>query len=83
MYVGQTFRSVDTLRHKYEGTKKELKKKVNKNKSETMKTGGGVPDFIKIHGPEKDLLEVLSLSISGLPSVYDSDCSLAKTSKFI
>ncbi|KAG5880021.1 hypothetical protein JTB14_032196 [Gonioctena quinquepunctata] len=61
--AGQTFRSVDTWKLKYDGLKKELKKKVNENKAETMKTGGGHLDYIVIDGPEKELLEVLSLSV--------------------
>ncbi|KAG5891772.1 hypothetical protein JTB14_006960 [Gonioctena quinquepunctata] len=77
---GQTFRSVDTLKLKYDGLKRELKKKVNKNKAETMKTGGGHPDYIVIDGPEKELLEVLSLSVHGLPSTVDSDSVLPQTS---
>ncbi|KAG5890784.1 hypothetical protein JTB14_007178 [Gonioctena quinquepunctata] len=76
---GQTFRSADTLKLKYDGLKKELKKKVNKNKAETMKTGGGHPDYIVIDGPEKELLEVLSLSVHGLPSTVDSDSVLPQT----
>lgn len=61
--------------------KKELKKKVNKNRAETFKTGGGEPDYIKIEGPEKDLLEVLSLSINGLSPKFDSDSVLPTVSK--
>lgn len=76
---GINTRSVETLRAKYDGLKKDLKKKVNKNKAETCKTGGGKPEYITIEGPEKDLLEVLSLSISGLPSEFDSDRVLPET----
>ncbi|KAG5878108.1 hypothetical protein JTB14_017975 [Gonioctena quinquepunctata] len=76
---GQTFRSVDTLKLKYDGLKKELKEKVNKNKAETMKTGGGHPYYIVIDGPEKELLEVFSLSVHGLPSTVDSHSVLLQT----
>lgn len=80
-FLGETFRTVDTLRQKYDGLKKGLKKKVIKNKQETQKTGGGIPDYIKIEGPEKDLLQVLSLSVHGLSAVCDSDTVLPPTSK--
>ncbi|CAG9825766.1 unnamed protein product [Phaedon cochleariae] len=78
---GQTFRSVDTLRLKYESVKKDLKKKVNKNEAETMKTGGGNPNYIVIDGPEKELLEVLSLSVHGLASISDSDTMTGEKEK--
>lgn len=61
--------------------KKGLKKKVNKNKAESMKTGGGKPDYIPIEGPEKELLEVLSMQINGLPTLWDSDNMLTETSR--
>ena len=82
MILGQTFRSVETLRPKYDGLKKDLKKKVTKNKAETMKTGEGKPDYIIIDGPEKELLEILSLSVHGLLSIVDSDSILSQTSKY-
>lgn len=47
-----------------------------------MKTGGGVPEYVKIDDIEKELLEVLSTSIHGLPSLFDSDSVLPKTSKY-
>ncbi|KAG5866631.1 hypothetical protein JTB14_017020 [Gonioctena quinquepunctata] len=71
--------SVDTSELKYEGLDEELKKKFNKNKAETMKTGGGHLNYIVIDGPEKELLEVLSLSVHGLPSTVDSDSVLSQT----
>lgn len=46
-----------------------------------MKTGGGKPQYIVIDGPEKELLEVLSFPIHGLPAVGDSDRNLPQTSK--
>ncbi|XP_044757056.1 uncharacterized protein LOC123315432 [Coccinella septempunctata] len=50
-----------------------------KNKAETLKTGGGVPEYISIDGPEKELLEVLSLQVEGTPADMDSDSILPKT----
>ncbi|KAG5868496.1 hypothetical protein JTB14_026113 [Gonioctena quinquepunctata] len=44
-----------------------------------MKTGEGDPDYIVIDGPEKELLEVLSLSIHGLPSTVVSDSVIEVT----
>ncbi|KAG5897667.1 hypothetical protein JTB14_011477 [Gonioctena quinquepunctata] len=44
-----------------------------------MKTGGGKPDYIVIDGPEKELQEVLSLSVHGLPSTVDADSVLSQT----
>ncbi|KAG5868553.1 hypothetical protein JTB14_031040 [Gonioctena quinquepunctata] len=46
-----------------------------------MNTGEGHPDYIVIDGPEKELLEVLSLSVHGLPSTVDSDSSLVKKTR--
>lgn len=77
-------RSAETLRAKYDGTKKDLKKKVNKNKVESMRTDGGLPNYIPIEGPEKELLEVLQLSSNtGLHSYHDSDTVLSETSKLL
>ena len=46
-----------------------------------MKTGGGKPEYIYIDGPEKELLEVLSLSVGSMPPIGDSDVVLPQTSK--
>lgn len=80
---GKIHRSWENLRSKYDSLKKEVKKKVNKNKAENLKTGGGVPDYIIFDDMETKLLEILSLSISGLSNKFDSDSVLPKTSKYL
>lgn len=72
---------MESLKMKYESIKKELKKKVNKNNAEALKTGGEKPEFIKIDGPEKELLDALGLSAHYIPSNLDSDSILPQSCK--
>ncbi|XP_070521824.1 uncharacterized protein MCAP_0864-like [Cardiocondyla obscurior] len=53
--------------------KKNLKKKLSKNKAETFKTGGGTSKIQKLTSAEEILLSFLPSSIQKLPSVYDCD----------
>lgn len=76
---GTTPRCVESLKQKYEGLKKELKKKIRKNKEETYKTGGGIPNYEPINDLEKKLLEIISTQVHGLWNSIDSDSSLAQT----
>lgn len=77
----ECFRPMESLKMKYESIKKELKKKVNKNNAEALKTGGEKPEFIKIDGPEKELLDALGLSAHYIPSNLDSDSILPQSSE--
>lgn len=53
--------------------KKNLKKKLSKNKAETFKTGGGTPIIQELSSVEEMLLSFLPSTIQRLPSVFDSD----------
>lgn len=68
-------RDTKTLRLKYECAKRQLKNKKSKNKFESYKTGGGTPNLIPYLDYEERLLEIISLSVEGLPFTGDSDAS--------
>lgn len=57
--------------------KKNLKKKLSKNKAETFKTDGGTPTIQELSSVEEityyHLLSFLPSTIQGLPSVFDSN----------
>ncbi|KAL0110764.1 hypothetical protein PUN28_014017 [Cardiocondyla obscurior] len=69
----ETFRQKKSVKPKYEDMKKNLKKKLSKNKAETFKTGGGTSKIQKLTSAEEILLSFLPSSIQKLPSVYDCD----------
>lgn len=66
-------KAVVVLRLKYDVLKRELKKKINANKVQRFRTGGGNADIKPLTEYEEELSRVLSLSIEGLPSRSDSD----------
>jgi len=59
------------LKQKYEGIKKFLRG----NKSNIMKTGGGPPDkpYTVMTELEKELYEIIQVSIEGLPNRFGCD----------
>lgn len=61
------------MKTKYEDMKKNLKKKLSRNKAETFKTGGGAPKIQQLTSAEEMLLSFLPSTIQGLPSIFDSD----------
>lgn len=67
-------RTATSLKAKYEGIKKDLRKKVAKNKSETFKTGGGIPNIKPLTPYEELIYNIITLSVEGLPSRFDDDC---------
>lgn len=69
----ETFRKKKSVKTKYEDMKKNLKKKLSKNKAETFKTGGGTLTIQELSSVEEMLLSFLPSTIQGLPSVFDSD----------
>lgn len=69
---GGTARSVSTLKLKYEGVKKALKKKVAINRQELYKTGGGAHSQIPYSDVENQILAMAS-NVDGLHNRHDSD----------
>ncbi|KAK9754658.1 Myb/SANT-like DNA-binding domain [Popillia japonica] len=70
---GETYRTSQTLRNKYENLKKRTKKKVADMKSNIYGTGGGPPEEIKFNGAEKAIEEMMGSQFAGLSSEFDSD----------
>lgn len=60
------------MRTKYDGLKKEIKKKKALERAELYKTGGGNPNKIIFKDYEQRLLSILC-HVEGLASVNDSD----------
>ncbi|XP_017468243.1 PREDICTED: myb/SANT-like DNA-binding domain-containing protein 4 isoform X2 [Rhagoletis zephyria] len=69
---GTTSRTASTLKLKYEGMKKSLKKKVAINRQELYKTGGGAHSQIPYSSVENRILS-MSSNIDGLENRHDSD----------
>ncbi|KAJ8947509.1 hypothetical protein NQ314_008587 [Rhamnusium bicolor] len=74
---GCTYRTGKVLRLEYDIMKRNLKKKTTKNKQELFKTGGDTVKVEPLTDYEEKLLQVLTLSVEGLPSHNDSDGILA------
>jgi len=70
---GEIFRSKKSIKHKYDDMKKNLRKKLGRNKAEQFKTGGGPQKIESLTHNEEMLLSCLPASIEGLPSIFDSD----------
>ncbi len=66
-------RTMHNLKTKYEGVKKDLRKKVAKNKQEIFKTGGGAPNITPLTPYEELIFNLITLSVEGLPCRYDDD----------
>ncbi|KYM96690.1 UPF0439 protein C9orf30 like protein [Cyphomyrmex costatus] len=69
----ETYRKKKSVKTKYEDIKKNLKKKLSKNKAAMFKTGGGTPKIQDLTSAEEMLLSILPSTIQGLPSIFDSD----------
>lgn len=65
------YRDASSLRLKYEGIKKLLRG----TKSESFQTGGGPQKnaYTASSEYEKQLFDIIQLSVDGLPSVFDND----------
>lgn len=68
-----TERSVKTLKMKYDGLKKALKKKKAHNTDKQYKTGGGTQQISNFTEYEKRLLPLIFLSAENLPNTPNSD----------
>lgn len=66
-------RNTKTLKMKYDGLKKQLKKKVAEQKRQLYGTGGGPMVGIKLEDYEEKLYSIMKLNVEGLPSRGDSD----------
>ncbi|CAG9769524.1 unnamed protein product [Ceutorhynchus assimilis] len=66
-------RDLTSLKLKYDNIKRNLKKKIQNNKKQLTKTGGGPPQEEPLLWYEEALYQVLQVSIDGLPSEGDSD----------
>lgn len=80
--TGGIYRSAKVLRLKYDVLKRDLKKKINYNKVQQFKTGGGKPDIKPLTSYEEELFKILSLSIEGLPSRHDGDTYVGDNDEF-
>lgn len=67
------YRDASSLRLKYEGIKKLLRG----TKSELFQTGGGPQKkaYTASSEYENQLLDIIQLSVEGLPSIFDNDDS--------
>ncbi|XP_045458486.1 uncharacterized protein LOC123668839 [Melitaea cinxia] len=70
---GVTFRSAKTLRLKYEGIKRDTRKKSALIRAETYQTGGGPSSAPVLTTSEVKVKEMILLSIDGMDSKFDSD----------
>ncbi|XP_045459556.1 fibrinogen silencer-binding protein-like [Melitaea cinxia] len=70
---GVTFRSAKTLRLKYEGIKRDTRKKSALIRAETYQTGGGPSSAPVLTPSEVKVKEMILLSIDGMDSKFDSD----------
>lgn len=77
---GSTYRNSKVLRLKYDVLKRDLKK-MNYNKLQQFKTGGGTAELKSLTAHEEQLSKILSLSIKGLPSRFDSDAGEVESSE--
>lgn len=66
-------RSNKTLRIKYEGLKRTVRKKSAAIRSELYRTGGGCNTAVPLDNTEEKLKGIITLSVDGLESLYDSD----------
>ncbi|XP_072946954.1 uncharacterized protein [Epargyreus clarus] len=70
---GGTFRSTKTLKVKYEGLKRTVRKKSAAIRSELYRTGGGSNKAPSLDNVEEQIKSMITLSTDGMKSVYDCD----------
>ncbi|KAK5648033.1 hypothetical protein RI129_002925 [Pyrocoelia pectoralis] len=71
-------RTTKSLKTKYEGLKKELRKKKAIEKQELFKTGGGEPVKTTFTDWEEKLLILISITCEGLAPINDCDSAVAE-----
>lgn len=70
---GVSFRSAKTLKAKFEGIKRETRKKSATIRAETYRTGGGTSTAPPLTPTEEKVKEMILLSVDGIESQFDSD----------
>ncbi|XP_072945312.1 uncharacterized protein [Epargyreus clarus] len=70
---GGTFRSTKTLKVKYEGLKRTVRKKSAAIRLELYRTGGGSNKAPSLDNVEEQIKSMITLSTDGMKSVYDCD----------
>ncbi|CAH1642073.1 unnamed protein product [Spodoptera littoralis] len=70
---GGTFRTTKTLKVKYEGLKRIVRKKSAAIRSELYRTGGGRNTAPPLDNVEEQVKAMITLSTDGRHSIYDSD----------
>lgn len=70
---GGIFRSLKTLKVKYEGLKRTVRKKAAAIRSELYRTGGGKNTAPLLDNVEEQIKTMITLSTDGMESIYDSD----------
>ncbi|KAF9407963.1 hypothetical protein HW555_001341 [Spodoptera exigua] len=70
---GGIFRSTKTLKVKYEGLKRTVRKKSAACRSELYRTGGGKNTAPPLDNVEEQIKAMITLSADGLESIFDSD----------
>lgn len=71
--VNANNRTIKCLKTKYDGIKKNLRKKMAEERRQLYATGGGPQKIITFEDFEEKLMPILRVNIEGLPSVGDSD----------
>lgn len=71
--VTSDFRSVKTLKDKYNGLKKCARKEYAEERKELFKTDGGEKRVVKISDISQRIHKLISISITGNPSEFDND----------
>ncbi|KAK4877005.1 hypothetical protein RN001_009511 [Aquatica leii] len=70
---GHLPKTTKSLKIKYDGIKKDLRKKKAANRQQIFITGGGTSDLTPLTTWEEKLLEIILLSCEGLPATNDCD----------
>ncbi|CAG9130995.1 unnamed protein product [Plutella xylostella] len=70
---GATYRSAKNLKTKYEGLKRETRKKSACIRAETYRTGGGTSTAVPLTDTELKIKDMILLSVDGMKSDFDSD----------
>lgn len=71
---GSSYRSVKTLKAKYDGIKRATRKKSAAIRAETYRTGGGPNTAPPLTPIEEKVKEMILISVDGTKSQFDSDC---------
>lgn len=76
---GGILRSAKTLKIKYDGLKRQTRKKSSAIRGELYKTGGGTGNAPPLDRVEEKIKDMIFLSVEGMDAVFDSDILPAQT----